>query len=379
MAPRKVPTKLKPAGGTTRPSGTIARAPQKPAPTPPSAIKPRPGILAPGRPPAQPAPKTSKPPKPPKTVIEEPLISQEEAPTPVSAEEAARRAAQEVENARLQSQRTDWSEYLTQVFNSYGLGSLAPRIREFVQQGYTPDTVTLKLQETPEYQQRFVGNEARRKTGLPVLSPAEYLEVESSYKQIMRTAGLPTGFYDNPDDFAKFIGIDVSPAELKQRVDVAALTLENADPLFKQQLKQFYNLNDGDMIAYALDPERALPTLLRQTQATQFGAEAARQGLQVQRTMAEAYAGLGVTQEQARQGFEQVAQITPEAERLSSVFAGQEEAVGQEDVMSAVFTGEGSAEYQKRLKRLSEMEQSLFAGQSGVGAGSLARGRTGQF
>jgi hypothetical protein len=300
-------------------------------------------------------------------------------PTPVSPEEAARRAAQEVENARLQSQRTDWSEYLTQVFNSYGLGSLAPRIREFVQQGYTPDTVTLKLQETPEYQQRFVGNEARRKAGLPVLSPAEYLEVESSYKQIMRTAGLPSGFYDNPDDFAKFIGIDVSPAELKQRVDVAALTLENADPLFKQQLRQFYNLNDGDMIAYALDPERALPTLLRQTQATQFGAEAARQGLQVQRTMAETYAGMGVTQEQARQGFEQVAQITPEAQRLSSVFAGQEAPIGQEEVTSAVFTGEGSAEYQRRLKRLSEMEQSLFAGQSGVGRGSLGQAQTGRF
>jgi hypothetical protein len=306
------------------------------------------------------------------------------APTPdqpevISPEEAARRAAQEVENARLQSQRTDWSEYLTQVFNSYGLGSLAPRIREFVQQGYTPDTVTLKLQETPEYQQRFVGNEARRKAGLPVLSPAEYLEVESSYKQIMRTAGLPSGFYDNPDDFAKFIGIDVSPAELKQRVDVAALTLENADPLFKQQLRQFYNLNDGDMIAYALDPERALPTLLRQTQATQFGAEAARQGLQVQRTMAETYAGMGVTQEQARQGFEQVAQITPEAQRLSSVFAGQEAPIGQEEVTSAVFTGEGSAEYQRRLKRLSEMEQSLFSGQSGVGRGSLGGAQTGQF
>jgi hypothetical protein len=81
----------------------------------------------------------------------------------VSAEEAARRAAQEVENARLQTQRTDWIEYTTQLFNNYGLGTLAPKITEYVQQGFSPDTVTLKLQETPEYKQRFAGNEITQK------------------------------------------------------------------------------------------------------------------------------------------------------------------------------------------------------------------------
>ena len=210
------------------------------------------------------------------------FLQSQAAPTPdaseVSAEEAARRAAQEIEAARLQAQRTDWSEYLTQVFNSYGLGTLAPKIKEYVQQGFTPDTVTLKLQDTPEYQQRFAGNTARKKAGLPVLSPAEYLATETAYKQAMRTAGLPAGFYDNPDDFSTFIGVDVSPAELKERVDIAAQTIEGADPFFKQQLKQYYNVNDGDMVAYALDPNRALSLIQRQAQAVQFGAEAARQG-----------------------------------------------------------------------------------------------------
>ena len=148
----------------------------------------------------------------------------------ISAEEAARLAAQEVENARLQSQRTDWSEYLSQVFNSYGLNALAPKIKEFVQQGFTPDTVTLKLQETPEYKQRFIGNESRRKSGLSVLSPKEYLATEDAYRQIMRSTGLPKGFYDSPDDFSKFIESDVSPTELKQRVDLAQTAIDNPDP-----------------------------------------------------------------------------------------------------------------------------------------------------
>lgn len=309
------------------------------------------------------------------------FLQSQAAPTPdapeVSAEEAARRAAQEVENARLQTQRTDWSEYLSQVFNSYGLGTLAPKIKEYVQQGFTPDTVTLKLQDTPEYQQRFSGNTARKKAGLPVLSPKEYLATETAYKQAMRTAGLPAGFYDNPEDFSTFIGVDVSPSELKERVDIAAQTIEGADPFFKQQLKQYYNVNDGDMVAYALDPNRALSLIQRQSQAVQFGAEAARQGITAPKSMAEQYAGLGVSQQQARQGFEQVAEIFPTAEKLSQITPGAKP-VGLEETTSAVFGGTQSADYKQRIKRLSEIEQSRFSGQAGVGRGSLSRGMSGQ-
>jgi len=309
------------------------------------------------------------------------FLQSQAAPTPdapeVSAEEAARRAAQEVENARLQTQRTDWSEYLTQIFNSYGLGTLAPKIKEYIQQGFTPDTVTLKLQDTPEYQQRFSGNTARKKAGLPVLSPAEYLATETAYKQAMRTAGLPTGFYDNPDDFSNFIGVDVSPAELKERVDIAAQTIEGADPFFKQQLKQYYNVNDGDMVAYALDPNRALSLIQRQSQVVQFGAEAARQGITAPKSMAEQYAGLGVSQQQARQGFEQVAEILPTAQKLSQITAGSQP-VGLEETTSAVFGGAQSAEAKRRIQNLSQQEQSRFAGQAGVGRTSLSRGMSGQ-
>jgi len=297
----------------------------------------------------------------------------------ISAEEAARLAAQEVENARLQSQRTDWSEYLSQVFNSYGLNALAPKIKEFVQQGFTPDTVTLKLQETPEYKQRFIGNENRRKAGLPVLTPGEYLSVESSYKKILKDAQLPSGFYDQPDDFGKFIGADIAPTELQERVNIANQSLQNADKFYTDSLRTYYGLNSGDMLAYALDPERALPVITRQQKAAQFGAEAARQGIQVAAPMAERFTGqLGVTQQEARQGFEQVAQILPEAQRLGAITPGAQP-VGLEETTTAVFGGESSADYKQRIRRLAEIEQSRFAGQSGVSRTSLMQGTQGQF
>ena len=276
------------------------------------------------------------------------------------------------------SEKTDWIEQLRLIFSNYGLDSLAPKITEFIQMGYSPDTVTLKVQETPEYKQRFIGNENRRKSGLPVLTPAEYLSVESSYKKILKDAELPAGFYDQPDDFGKFIGSDISPTELQERVSVANQSLQNADKFYTDSLRTYYGLNTGDMIAYTLDPERALPSITRQQKAAQFGAEAARQGIQVAAPMAERFTGqLGVTQQEARQGFEQVAQILPEAQRLSQITAGAQP-FGLEETTTAVFGGEGSADYKRRIQRLAEIEQSRFSGQSGVGRGSLSRGSSGQ-
>jgi hypothetical protein len=296
--------------------------------------------------------------------------------TQVSNEEAARRAAQEVENARLQTQRTDWIEYTTQLFNNYGLGTLAPKITEYVQQGFSPDTVTLKLQETPEYKQRFAGNESRRKSGLSVLSPKEYLATEDAYRQIMRSTGLPKGFYDSPDDFSKFIESDVSPTELKQRVDLAQTAIDNADPYYTRTLQEMYGLSNGDMIAQVLDPQRALPFITKQAQAVQFGTAAVRQGLQVAKPVAEQYAGMGVTEQQAEQGFQAVAQILPTAERLGQIY-GQN--YNQEQALSEVFGGPMSADAIQRRRRLVEMEQSSFAGRAGVGRSSLTQGSQGQF
>jgi hypothetical protein len=299
----------------------------------------------------------------------------------ISPEEAARRAVQQVEDSRLDRERRDSIVMLQQMLEEYGLGSLAPVVTRLKQDNYSNAVVELKLMETPEWKTRFVGNEERRKAGLPVLNPAEYLGVEAAYKKIMRDAQLPVGFYDEPSDFGKFIGFDISPTELQERVSMANLSIQNADPFYTDSLRKMYGLNDGDMLAYALDPERAMPLITRQVKAAQFGAEAARQGLPgISTQMAERYTDtFGVSQDQARQGFEQVAMIQPEAERLGAVFAGQEQGVGLEETTSAVFGGDQSAEYKKRLQRLSEMEQSLFAGQSGVGRGSLGGAQTGQF
>jgi len=279
-----------------------------------------------------------------------------------------------------QAQRTDWIAELSNTFTNYGLASLVPKLTEFIQQGYSYDTVTLRLQDTPEYKQRFSANELRRKSGLPTLSPAEYLNLEQGYRQVARAAGLPEGFYDTLDDFTNFIANDVSPVEFQERVDLASNAIMNSDPFYTESLRRMYGLDSGEMIAYALDPQRALPTISKVARAVEFGTAAARQGFAPAVGMAEQYAGMGVTQQQAEQGFQAIGQVLPEAQRLQNVFGRQD--VGQyglEEAASEVFGGTMSTEAAQKRRRLSEMEQSLFAGQSGVTRGSLGRGQAGQF
>jgi len=282
-------------------------------------------------------------------------------------------------DAGVLTQRTNWIETLKAQYDAAGLGALGNRIVEFVQQGFDPETIDFKIRETPEFKLRFPANEARKKAGLPVLSLDEYIAAENAYQSVFREAGFAKGFYDSKEDFTRFLENDISPSELKQRVDIASMSVDNADPYYVDSLQRLYGIPKADMVAYALDPERAMPFINRQVQAAQFGGEAARQGLQIDRSMAETYTGqLGVTQAQARQGFEQVAGALPVAEKLSQITAGAQP-FGLEQTTSAVFGGAGSAEYKRRLQSLSEQEQSRFAGQAGVSRGSLGRPSSGQF
>ena len=277
------------------------------------------------------------------------------------------------------AQRTNWTEELQAQYDAVGLGALGSKIVEFVKKGYDPETIDFKIRETPEFKLRFPANEARKKAGLPVLSLDEYIAAENAYQSVFREAGFAKGFYDSKEDFTKFLENDISPSELKQRVDIASMSVDNADPFYVDSLQRLYGIPKADMVAYALDPERAMPFINRQVQAAQFGGEAARQGLQIDRNMAETYTGqLGVTQAQARQGFEQIAGVLPVAQKLSQISAGAQP-VGVSELTSVAFGGAGSAEYKQRLQSLAEQEQSRFAGQAGVSRGSLGRPASGQF
>jgi len=256
------------------------------------------------------------------------------------------------------------------LFQTYGLGSLAPKIMDFIRGGYSADTVTIMLQDTPEYKTRFAANDVRVRNGLKALSPAEYLATEQSYRQIMRAAGLPPGFYDQQQDFEKYLANDVSPQELQTRVDTANKMVNQADPGTINYFKQWYS--KGDMVAFALDPNRAAPLVGKAFTASQIGAQAGQHGINdLSQGTAEQLASLGVDQQSAAQGFAAISQEQPTANFLAGISG--EGGFTTNDLVAETFQADQSVT--QRRQKLAAQEKGRFAGSSGVGQDSLSTGK----
>lgn len=255
---------------------------------------------------------------------------------------------------------------LNALFKQYGLGSLAGKIYEYVKNGYGADTISILLQDTPEYKKRFAANEARIKAGMSVLSPAEYIAVENSYRQIMRQSGLPEGFYDTSDDFTSWISGDMSPTELQNRVDLATQATALANPAYKAALKQM-GLSDGELAAYFLDPDRAIPFLQKTAATAAVGAEALQRGLQFDEAYSEQLATMGISREQAAQGYAKIADEFSDLGTLAQVYGGQwTQRMAEEDV----FVGGTGAS--KERERLVQREKGAFSGTAGSARAGLA-------
>ena len=259
---------------------------------------------------------------------------------------------------------------LDTLFKSYGLDSLAGKIYGYVKNGYSADTISILLQDTPEYKQRFAGNEARLKAGLPVLSPADYLNTENSYRQIMRQSGLPAGFYDSNSDFTDFIGKDVSPTELQSRVDMATQATALANPYYKQALNQM-GIDDGHMAAYFLDPDASLPLLQRAAATAAIGGAALSQGLTFSQSYADQLATMGITAAQAQQGYSQVAQELTTMENLASTYG---QSWDQSKSEQAAFGTSADAATQKA--GLVGQERGAFSGSGGAASGGLSASKS---
>jgi len=202
---------------------------------------------------------------------------------------------------------------LKTLFDTYDLGSLAPTILRYLQNGFGADTITILLQQTPEYKARFAGNEQRKLQGLQVLTPAEYLSTEASYKQLLRQNGIDPHF-DTQNQFAEWIGKDVSPNELQSRVNMAVQASTQAPPSVTQYLNSL-GIHTGDIASYFLNDQTPTPQLQLKLNQAQIGGAAIQNNLTVSAADALRYAQHGVSYQQAQSAYQRIAEILP---RLTS-------------------------------------------------------------
>lgn len=263
-------------------------------------------------------------------------------------------------------------QILIDTLNLYGLGSLVPTADRILQENpdidKRPDMILPMLAETPEYKERFKGNEARTKAGLPALDPATYIATENALRQTLRASGLPRGFYDTETQLRQFIEQDISPNELSARVNEGYRAALNAPQQVRDELQQLYGLTESDLAAYYLDPTVAVDALRTRTQAAQIAAQARQQtgsGLLAQQ--AEELARAGVTEREAREGFSAIAQ-------QQGLFEAQmvgEQAVSQQEQIAGTFGTSAAATQRiatRRRRRQAEFEAGggFAAGQGGV-------------
>lgn len=267
----------------------------------------------------------------------------------------------------LEGANRDAAAALTALFKSYGLETLAPQIVRFVQQGMGADAVAVELANTKEYKARFAANAAREKAGLPVLSPSEYLATERAYRQVMSAAGLPTGFYDQQSDFQKFLETDMSPTELKARVDTATEAINKAPAETLTYMKQWYGI--GDLVAFALDPERATNVVEQRLKAAESAAYASSAGIGLSQQLAEQVGNQGFSGQQLQQGFGEAAGAARQADKLGQIYGG---AVTAEDVVKDVFLGDAAAK--EKTRRLASQERASFGGSNGTGSAAFGSG-----
>lgn len=261
---------------------------------------------------------------------------------------------------------------VTARFKQYGLDSLANKIRDLAIDGATEATITLALQETPEYQMRFSANTDRLKKNLSVLSPAEYLNLEDSYRQVLRTYGLTQ--FDNDSYVKQFISNDVSATELSNRVTTAVQRVQNADPAILSQLTDYYGIGRGDLVAYVLDPSQQFQKIQRQVSAAEIGVAAAKQGLQSNVAVSEQLAAQGVSQAEAQKGYATIADILPTASKLSEIYGATLDSYDQSTAEQEVFNQLASA--QRKRQRLTAREIASFGSSSGLTRGGLSEGKT---
>ena len=264
-------------------------------------------------------------------------------------------------------------------FDQYGLGSLVTDIKDLLINNTPTSEFGLRLRGTDAYKNRFKANEARIAAGLAALSPAEYVALEDQYQNIMRNYGLPASYYTKDQTgkqvgFEKFIAGDVSATELEDRIATAQKRVLNANPEVSTALKAFYpDIQNGDILAYALDPSQGLENIKRKVTAAEIGGAAMAQGLSTGAERAMQLAGYGVTKAQAQEGFQTIAGIVPRAQQLSGIYKqGQ---YGQTQAEQEVFGLAGAEEATRQRKKLTELERASFSGSSGAAQGALGRDR----
>ena len=276
-------------------------------------------------------------------------------------------------------------------FASYGISGLADTLRRLIADytdadGNISDSlVTAELRKSDAYTKRFAGNIERKKKieadvaagrqpQFGLLDEATYIKAEDDYRSILSDYNIP-GFYDTPESYVNLIGNNITPKEVQARAAAAQQAASSANPEIKAQLKSMYGVQENQIAAYFLDPEKASTALkpVAAANAATLAAAAQRGGLALSQGDAERLAGTiapGVNDVIASDTLFQQTSLTAGLAQAS--VSGEASTVGAEEVLTAAG---GNVEAQAKLARERQKRQAEY--QSASGMAETAKGVVG--
>lgn len=275
------------------------------------------------------------------------------------------------------------------IIRSYGLSALWAGVSDYLNRGYkNVDQILFLVSNDANYQDafyaRFPGikkirenNQRLSAAGQPTiyeLTPAEYVADEQAYAQATRGLGSQ---YTSRDNIAEWIAGDVSPTEVRERIDIAREYIEyNVNPTVRAELRDIYGLTDAEMVDYVLgDPRRReqLTSEFEQRQRQANTRAAARtQGLNISRGLLDEVAA----------GSDQVgsfgnasaifSNVADQADAYSRLGAISGIATSTDDLVREQFNLEGGTNTTKTKRKLASQERARFNRTSAIGSTSLS-------
>ena len=298
--------------------------------------------------------------------------------------------AAETAAAEKKADRQSAYDLLYSQFAQYGLESLVEPLKGLITSGASPAEFTIKLRESEPYKKRFAANAQRITKGLRALDEADYLALEDQYQNVMRQYGLPESYYTKDatgkqPGFEQLIANDISNLELGDRLMVAQDRVLKSNPEVMAALKAFYpGINNGDILAYTLDPKNAIKEIQRKVTTAEIGGAAIQSGLGYKgdtpesiRARAEELQRYGVDKESATKGFATIGAGLERGSQLASIY--KEDPYTQTTAETEVFNIPGAKEARKQRQKITGLEKATFGGQTGIPQGTLARDRAGAY
>lgn len=248
----------------------------------------------------------------------------------------------------------------------YGLQSLGDTAWQQYLQGQSTDQIMLNLRGTPEYQARFPAMQTLAQRG-QAITESQYINYEQTIAQQNQAAGLPQGMYDTPDDIAKLLTSNISPSEYQSRLQSYQTAAWQSPPEVRDALMNDYGLSPGQLTAFFIDPDKALPLIQRDLATAQMQGASQISGFgNLSMDQGGHLADLGITGAQAQAGFGKLANQN----QLIQGLPGQNNAIGTDTALQAQF--DQNAQAQQRMTAVEQDQLNLF--KQGGGAQTSSKG-----